>query len=200
MPLKPIKLYFIAGLIVGVAASAGLLSLWQTGAKPSVKPDLTKYSAPNATKPNCATEEKELTINGNSLEPLIKDGTVVKAMANYFACHEVKRNDVVVFYYAGRSNPLVKIVRGIPGDTFDFKAVAGGWNIILNKNILENSAKKPYVIPDVAQRMLSLYAADYKGVIPDGGYLILGDNPSASLDSGSFGLAGKTDLLGKIER
>jgi type IV secretory pathway protease TraF len=48
--------------------------------------------------------------------------------------------------------------------------------------------------------MLSLYEKDYKGIIPQNTYLILGDQPSGSVDSSVFGLVDKSDILGKAEK
>jgi type IV secretory pathway protease TraF len=47
-------------------------------------------------------------------------------------------------------------------------------------------------------RVLSLYEKDYKGIIPEDAYLILGNLPQGSLDSSHFGLVGKKDILGKV--
>ena len=48
--------------------------------------------------------------------------------------------------------------------------------------------------------MLSLYERDYQGKIPEDAYLVLGDNINGSLDSRNFGLIGKQDILGKVEK
>ena len=201
MGLKSDKIYFAAGVLIGALAMVVVFLLWFQKNQPVGSLELGRL--PDAAvnkKTDCATKERQVVVTGTSLEPLIKTGTKVKVLDNYYACNPVKRGDIVIYNYAGNANPLIKIARGIPGDSFDFAAAAGGWNIILNKQVLQNSAKQPYILTDAAKRLLSLYAVDYKGVIPPDGYLILGDNPGGSLDSGSFGLVGRDDLTGRVER
>jgi type IV secretory pathway protease TraF len=47
--------------------------------------------------------------------------------------------------------------------------------------------------------MLSLYEKDYKGVIPKNAYLLLGNRISGSVDSTTFGLVEKSDIIAKVE-
>jgi type IV secretory pathway protease TraF len=63
---------------------------------------------------------------------------------------------------------------------------------------LKNSQNQPYILDERGYRVLSLYEKDYKGIIPEDAYLILGNLPQGSLDSSHFGLVGKKDILGKV--
>jgi len=47
--------------------------------------------------------------------------------------------------------------------------------------------------------MLSLYERDYKGVIPENAYLLLGNRASGSVDSTTFGLVDKSGIVAKVE-
>jgi type IV secretory pathway protease TraF len=47
--------------------------------------------------------------------------------------------------------------------------------------------------------MLSLYERDYKGIIPENAYLLLGNNISNSIDSTVFGLVDKSGIIAKVE-
>ena len=47
--------------------------------------------------------------------------------------------------------------------------------------------------------MLSLYEENYKGVIPENAYLILGNLSGGSLDITHFGFVNKKDILGKVK-
>jgi type IV secretory pathway protease TraF len=47
--------------------------------------------------------------------------------------------------------------------------------------------------------MLSLYEKDYKGVIPENAYLLLGNLIFGSLDSTHFGLIDKSGIVAKVE-
>ena len=60
---------------------------------------------------------------------------------------------------------------------------------------------KPYLIGEDGYRVLALYVRDYErsgGAIMGGGHLILGNTPSGSLDSTSFGLVTKSGFIGKM--
>lgn len=153
-------------------------------------------------KTDCVTETKEETVRGNSLSGLIENGEEVKIFFGYYNCHEVNRGDIVIYNYAGSKNPLIKIVKGIPQDKFGLRKSAdgNGWNILINDKILENSQGKLFVLNESAYKILSIYERDYNGIIPEESYLIMGNLYSGSIDSSFFGLAAKSDILGKAEK
>ncbi|MFA5442008.1 MAG: S26 family signal peptidase [Candidatus Paceibacterota bacterium] len=71
--------------------------------------------------------------------------------------------------------------------------------MIVNNKIVKNSEGKPYLISGNAYKMLSLYEKDYKGVIPENAYLLLGNLIFGSLDSTHFGLIDKSGIVAKVE-
>jgi len=147
--------------------------------------------------PSVKTEER--IVRGNSLNPLLEPGDTIRVIFGYYDCYPVAREDIVLFDYAGNQNPVIKIVKGISGDKFELRVREGGWNIIVNNQIVKNSEGKPYLISGNAYQMLALYEKDYKGAIPEDAYLLLGDQVSGSIDSTRFGLVDKSDILGKVE-
>lgn len=178
-------------------------------------PSLTEGSEKSADKYNCVSKTEERIVRGDSLSGLIESGAIVKILFGYYGCNEIKREDVVVYGYAGNKDPLIKIVKGISGDKFhlekipstgsrlhqDFDGQAGqaGWNILINDEILKNSKGEEYFLSEQGHRMLSLYENDYRGIIPANAYLLLGNVASGSLDASRFGLVDKSDILGKAE-
>lgn len=148
---------------------------------------------------DCYIRVEEMIVRGNSLDPLIKPEQTIKAFFDYYNCHEIKREDIVLFNYAGKKNPVIKIVKGISRDKFELRETEGGWNIIVNNQIVRNSEAKPYLISGNAYKMLSLYEKDYKGVIPEDAYLLLGNRVSGSVDSTTFGLVDKSGIIAKVE-
>ena len=147
---------------------------------------------------DCFVETKEMIVQGNSLEPLIMPRKTIKVLFGYYSCHEIKREDVVLFDYAASKNPVIKIVKGISGDKFELKQSGSGWNIFINDKLAKNSESKPYLITGNAYKMLSLYEKDYKGIIPENAYLLLGDRVSGSVDSTTFGLIDKSGIVAKV--
>jgi signal peptidase I len=127
------------------------------------------------------------------LQGLVEDGQTVRVFLNYYGCNEIQRNDLVLYSFAGREAPLIKIVRGIPGDKLNLQQTEGGWHILINDAILKNSQGISYLIFGQGHRMLTLY----QGKIPSGAYLILANLPGGGMDSTHFGLASREEILGK---
>jgi len=148
---------------------------------------------------DCYIRVEEMTVRGNSLDPFIKPEQTIKVLFGYYDCNKIKRGDIVLFDYSGNKNFLIKIVKGISGDKFELKKADGGWNILINNQILKNSENKPYLISGNAYKMLSLYERDYKGIIPENAYLLLGNRVSGSVDSTTFGLVDKSGIVAKVE-
>lgn len=149
---------------------------------------------------SCVSSAEEKIVRGESLAGLIEDGQIIKVLFGYYDCNEVKRDDVIAYDYPGSSEPIIKIIKGIPGDKFDFQEIEAGWHILINREILKNSKNQPYILNERGHRMLSLYKKDYNGVIPEKVYLILGNLISGTTDSTRFGLVHQDDFLGKAEQ
>lgn len=160
--------------------------------------NLTRLNLVNS-KPNCSYRTEKRTVRGDSLSGLIEPGATVKILFDYYQCRDIERDDVVAYSYAGKADPIIKIAKGLSGDTLSLRAKNDKWLILLNNKIVRNSKSEEYEIDRRGQKMLSLYIKDYKGIIPPEAYLILGNLKNGSLDSTRFGLVGKKDILGKIE-
>ncbi|MFA5392133.1 MAG: signal peptidase I [Candidatus Paceibacterota bacterium] len=148
---------------------------------------------------DCLVLTEEKIVQGNSFSPFIQPGTKIKALLNYYDCHKIEREDIVLFNYAGNKNFLLKIVKGIPGDKFELKETIGGWNIIINGGIAKNFENQPYLISGNKYKMLSLYEKDYQGIIPKNSYLLLSNKVFGSIDSTAFGLVDKSGIVAKVE-
>ena len=148
---------------------------------------------------DCSIKTEEMIVRGNSLDPLIKSDQTIKALFGYYDCNKIKICDIVLFDYAGNKNSVIKIVKGISGDKFELRQSNSGYNIIVNGQIVKNSENEPYLVSGNAYKMLSLYEKDYKGVIPEDAYLLLGNRISGSVDSTTFGLVDKSGIIAKVE-
>lgn len=139
---------------------------------------------------------KAVTVRGNSLSPLLESGADV--MMKPAACAgPVRRGDLVIFRTGAREEPVVKIVRGLPGDRFE---VDEGGFILVNGSELQNSAGERYRLSPARRGMLRAYSSGYGGVIPQDTYLLLGDGPKGALDSSRIGLVHVSDfvMIGQI--
>lgn len=187
------KIILIVGSVLVLVCLGFLVGEYQTNETNQAQANQAKQGE------NCAVRTEERIVIGTSLKPLIEPGETVKVLFGYYNCHNVEREDIIVYDYAGNKDPIIKIVKGVPGDTFALKESGSGWNILINGQILKNSEGQPYLISGNEYKMLSLYVKDYP-VIPENTFLILGNLASGSLDSTHFGLVQKSGILGKVEK
>jgi signal peptidase I len=187
-------------LIGGILLEINLSGKTKKVEKEVEKEKVSEFSQIADKTKECQIESEERIARGNSLTPMIKDGENVKVLFGYYKCSDVKRNDLVLYNYAGNEAPIIKIAKGIPGDKFSLQETKDGWHILINGEVLKNSEDIPYLVAGKRYEMLSLYEKDYNGVIPQNTYLLLGDQVNGSFDSTVFGLIEKSDILGKAEK
>jgi len=150
----------------------------------------------------CDIKVEERAVRGNSLTPLARDGQKVRILFGYYDCHDIKRNDIVLYSYAGSGSdsPLIKIVRAVPGDSYKLQRANGGWHILINGEILKNSEGVPYLVSGKKYEMLALYEPGYAvNGVNENTYLILGEIPSGAVDSTRFGFISGSEIIAKAE-
>ncbi len=182
------KRFVVLILVLAVFSLSGGIVLWNRCKKEG------SIAAPNK---ECPVSSKEMTVQGFSMYPFIKPDEIVQALFGYYDCHDVSRNDVVLYSYSGNKNLLIKSVKGIPGDQWNLKKENGLYEIVVNDVSLLNSEGKPYEIPESSAKILQLYTKDYP-IIPSDAYLLLGDETGGSVDSTHFGLISKNDIMAKV--
>ena len=125
---------------------------------------------------------------GDSMYPTLKDKDVLILNKIIYKFKDIEREDIISVSYDD-TKYLIKRVIGIPGDTIEFRN-----NILyINGKVYEED----YLNDDVITDDFSLSDIGYEK-IPEGMYLVLGDNRSNSLDSREIGLIKKEDVIGKI--
>jgi signal peptidase I len=151
----------------------------------------------NSGGKRCGTSEKRV-VHGASLGQLVPEGSTVNLKKGYYDCHEVKREDIVAYEAPGQPEPVIKVARGLPGDTFEVLQTPEGNRLLVNGNIVQTSDNVPYTLSDNRYEFFNVYAEQYQGVIPPDNYLLLGNIPSGSIDSILFGFINKSQIIGKI--
>lgn len=147
----------------------------------------------------CPMRTQREVVQGNSLQGIIEDGATVRIQYGYYGCHIPLRDEVVAIRYAGNKNPLIKVIKGVPGDVFALEPMGGGQALLINHRPAFTSAGVPYVFSAQKAKVFSLYIRDYQGVIPDNAYLVLGNLPEGTMDSSQFGLIDKASLIGRVQ-
>ena len=147
---------------------------------------------------SCVSEQKPEIVRGSSLSGILEDGSEITLLVGYYNCNEVKRDDLAVYQYAGSPDPIIKVIKGLPGDIFSLKLAENGQRrISVNNQEIKNSTGEFYELSEARSKMLALYEKDYGGVIPVNSFLILGNKADGTLDSIRFGLVDKSGFLGK---
>lgn len=128
------------------------------------------------------------------MAPRYADGQPIVVSSGGPKCAEpFRRGEVVVLTTNSHVLPLIKSLRGLPGDVFSIQAD----QIVVNGSVLINSEGLPYRLSMARAAMLNLYARDYQGVIPPDTFLVMGEVPSGSTDSSQFGLIARDAIIGR---
>ena len=122
-------------------------------------------------------------VEGQSMEPNLHDNQrlIIEKVSYYI--HPPQRGDIVVLRLPNRrSDPLIKRVVGLPGETVE---IADG-RVIINGQPLD----EPYL--DQAT-----YNSMPARVVPENQVFVLGDNRGFSNDSRAFGFVPFADIIGR---
>lgn len=133
-------------------------------------------------------------VEGGSMSPRIAPRQMIQIVKGPPEClGTLKAGDVVLFHSDSSDVPLIKALRGLPGD----KLAVKDSRILVNGKPAANSAGEPYRLSPPRAAMIGLYVHDYRGVIPPDSFLVMGENPAGSLDSSRFGLISRAAIIGK---
>ncbi len=121
---------------------------------------------------------------GPSMNPTLNEGDIIITNKFIYRFKSIERNDVVVI--SQDEKYMIKRIVGLPGETVEYQ----NNDVLINgkayKETFTNSETEDFTIQDLGY-----------DVIPEDMYLVLGDNRENSLDSRTFGLISKNQIIGK---
>ena len=123
---------------------------------------------------------------GPSMNPTLNEGDIIIVNKLLYNIGDINRNDVIVI--SQDEKYMIKRVVGLPGETVEYKD-----NYVIVDGIKYD---EKFINDDVITNDFSITDLGYD-VIPDGMYLVLGDNRTNSLDSRNYGLIKKENIIGK---
>jgi len=127
-------------------------------------------------------------IIGPSMNPTLKEDDVVLLDKIGYKVLSLHRFDVVVLKQDEKH--MVKRIIGLPGEHIKYvDNVLYVDDDVYKENFLKNVNTTNFDLKDLVGNYL---------VIPDDMYLVLGDNRENSLDSRSYGLVKKSEIVGKV--
>jgi signal peptidase I len=121
-------------------------------------------------------------IEGQSMEPNLRDGEYVLIDKISYLLHSPERGDVVVFTPPNSERDYIKRVIGLPGDTVEIR----GGQVYVNGTALD----EPYL-----GQMAS--NGNQAFVVDEGRYFVMGDNRNNSSDSRAFGAIAPQTIVGR---
>lgn len=129
-------------------------------------------------------------IKGASMEPNFHDGEFLLTDKVTYRFNEPQRGDVVVFKAPpDEANEFIKRIIAVPGERVK---VEGGKVFINGQQLTEE-----YLEPGLATLSGSVLAEGQEYIVPEGQYVMLGDNRNHSLDSRNIGFIGKEKITGR---
>lgn len=137
-----------------------------------------------------------ITVVGDSMFPILKNNELLLLSKISYKLHDIDRFDVVVIK---EDEWIIKRVIGLPGETVKYNDGKLYIDDKEYKDIYGNGYTKDFDLEDIWEAGL-LNNHDLKekySTIPEGYYLVLGDNREISKDSRSTGLIKEEEIKGK---
>lgn len=144
-------------------------------------------------------------VSQTSMYPTFEDGDRILI---YHYDYQPKVNDVVVIKISVENYPrvlgdiddqtyFVKRIVAVPGDLITFELSYGDhYQILINGKVHQNLYGETYYLR--AYQKEDLENDLVSGLVPDGKYLVFGDNQDGSQDSRLFGPVFSEDIVGKV--
>lgn len=181
----------IIGIVVLVAVIALIFFFMRGGGGPRS----TQVTTPLGT---CKETVDKFVVGDNFMLPKHKQGDEVEVTYGYYPCHALERDALVIYKKSELAEPVMRIVRGIPGDEYKLiKTKENTWNIEVNGEMIEVDGK-PYNFGSNNPPVLSLSEKATGGVLGPTHVLIFSLVPPGYDDSGVVGVISITDLIGKV--
>lgn len=130
-------------------------------------------------------------VSGESMFPTFKNKEYILTSLITLRFQDPERGDVIVFKSpVDTDKDFIKRVMAVEGDTIYIKE---GFVYVNNEKVDESE----YLRPDVRTYGGSFLKEDQPVTVPEGTYIVMGDNRPFSSDSREWGFLEKKDIIGK---
>lgn len=132
-------------------------------------------------------------IEGMSMENTLHDQSIALINAISVKEENIERFDVVVLYSEALNEKIIKRVIGLPGDTIEFKSDV----LYVNSVAVEQDFLDPnFVEESKIMYNAELFTDDFKTVVGEHEFFVMGDNRLRSTDSRELGTFTVDDMIG----
>lgn len=132
-------------------------------------------------------------IDGTSMENTLHDQSIALINGIGVKAENIKRFDIIVLYSEALDEKIIKRVIGLPGDTIEFKDdVLYVNNQVTPQDFLDMNFVNESKITYNVER----FTDDFKVVVGEGEYFVMGDNRLRSTDSRELGTFTIDDIIG----
>lgn len=137
-----------------------------------------------------------VTVVGSSMYPTLKDKELLLLSKISYKIHDIERFDIVVIKEDDR---IIKRIIGLPNENVSYINNVLYIDGVPIEDNYQNGTTKDFELADLCftneNKDNKLSCTNNK--IPEGYYLVLGDNREISKDSRKIGLVKKEDIIGK---
>ena len=133
-------------------------------------------------------------VDGASMENTLHDGELLLLSKISYKVSDIKRFDIVVINKG--NDKVVKRIIGLPGDKVEYIDNKLYINDEEVKDTYAKNATEDFGIKDICMVKESVEDCTYD-TVPEGTYLVLGDNRLVSADSRANGFIKEEDIVGK---
>lgn len=136
-------------------------------------------------------------IRGDSMLPNFHTGERIFTEKISYRFHDPQRGDVVVFRYPlAPINDYIKRIIGLPGEELEIKD--GKITVFNSQHPQGFLLNEPYLAAGTVTQGKAAIPDGVKFKVPEGQYLVMGDNRSESSDSREWGPVPKANLVGRV--
>lgn len=180
-----------------IALAGGLFSMWITLKKPKT---IVKKDDDFSSSPTPLPRVVPLKAVDAQMVGIIELGSDLYWISGYYDSHPLQNGDLVYYRYETGQTPVVRVVRGIPGDRFEVvkSETEPGWKVKVNDSFLKIGKEdlifgSPAFVPP-----LGLAAKSHGNRIGEGEAILMTNSRSGRFDSTLMGLVSTRDIVGKI--